>query len=645
MWTFAFGDLRTAPIDFKIPFGHGLLTDPDNSELLRSIKLFIALQTIKTPGAGGTDIDPRAARQRVRYAVVICDYLLRHFRRLSVSKHGFKSMKPDALVELLIAAKTSTLHVNAYEWPQTIFQLSKVDLSSANTRLEPTSADLPPELALRPDELLDADWSVALAVRQTLWEHNLYYREPPINGADQYRLRTRSVLSILYSHTLGGASAQLRIPSLLEACVQRSRKFPTHPPLKSRPSGTRRFVRHISEVLGRFRWLEEYSADAPSAALARLSETKGAIRSTAAQGGRTGTLAIEHTFDCLRLSIEFSLEYGSDLLASYLAYSDHVAGNVSRKGKPATTYPGDDFGERFLVGRARELPITCWSVTPKRIAANPDNVGLLQTLLTLFGFYQIIVGTLTARRASELIGLKTYSVDDMSSSTLSFSAGKSGTQGIRQRMNRPVPFVVKEVLGTLSDFQSKLQSKGRLSRTAGLLSPPRESAHRLHAATKHCYAVCFDFAAAHIQNTTGVDAVRIRQHSLRRFFAMLFIWQNRIGGADTLRWFLGHTDPAHLYHYITEVTPGAVLRGVKAEYIVESALDESLNYPELRALLVDRFGTPDFSLLERGTLVEYVEDLILDGTVEVEPQFIEVPGLPRTEILIRILGKALNAHQ
>lgn len=88
---------------------------------------------------------------------------------------------------------------------------------------------------------------------------------------------------------------------------------------------------------------------------------------------------------------------------------------------------------------------------------------------------------------------------------------------------------------------------------------------------------------------------------------------------DTLRWFMGHTDLQHLYHYITENTPGEVLRHAKSQFLAET-LNE---HTELRELISDRYGTVDFTVLSTGDLEEYIDELILSGEVDLEPEFID----------------------
>lgn len=131
----------------------------------------------------------------------------------------------------------------------------------------------------------------------------------------------------------------------------------------------------------------------------------------------------------------------------------------------------------------------------------------------------------------------------------------------------------------------------------------------------------------------------VRQHQLRRFFAMLFFWGRSFGGIDTLCWFFGHTDAEHIYHYITEATPGSVLIAVKAQFTTERVQAHDSETQALADLLEEHFGTRQFSVLDTEELEEYIEDLLVEGIVEIEPQFFKTTDGTSYKILIHVREK------
>lgn len=76
----------------------------------------------------------------------------------------------------------------------------------------------------------------------------------------------------------------------------------------------------------------------------------------------------------------------------------------------------------------------------------------------------------------------------------------------------------------------------------------------------------------------------VRQHQLRRFFAMVFFWSKGFDGMDSLRWMLGHSDMEHLYHYISESETGSVLNGAKASVIVRGVVDSTSELAKLEGI-------------------------------------------------------------
>lgn len=116
---------------------------------------------------------------------------------------------------------------------------------------------------------------------------------------------------------------------------------------------------------------------------------------------------------------------------------------------------------------------------------------------------------------------------------------------------------------------------------------------------------------------------------------MLFFWGGGFGGMDTLRWFLGHTDVAHLWHYITETTPGATIRSVAAEWAAYSVKHATQAAELLANELREHFGTSDFSVLDEEALTLHLEDLIDEGRLIIEPQFLDRGRSYRIAVVLR----------
>jgi hypothetical protein len=127
----------------------------------------------------------------------------------------------------------------------------------------------------------------------------------------------------------------------------------------------------------------------------------------------------------------------------------------------------------------------------------------------------------------------------------------------------------------------------------------------------------------------------MRQHQLRRFFAMCFFWGSGFGSLDTLRWFMGHTNVEHVYHYITESTSGEILRNVKTQFLLENVR----KYENLLSLIKNRYNTTKFDLIDSEDLESYLSDLVENEEIIVEPEFLENNNEQEYKIIVKIKGE------
>ena len=117
----------------------------------------------------------------------------------------------------------------------------------------------------------------------------------------------------------------------------------------------------------------------------------------------------------------------------------------------------------------------------------------------------------------------------------------------------------------------------------------------------------------------------------------MFFWSKSFDGLDTLRYFLGHTDIEHLYHYITEPLTGAVLNGVKAHTLTEAYLGNSApsikNIESLRDVLLKHFNVSDLEILSSDKIAHFekstnisnkINYLIDENIIDLQPHFFSV---------------------
>jgi hypothetical protein len=198
--------------------------------------------------------------------------------------------------------------------------------------------------------------------------------------------------------------------------------------------------------------------------------------------------------------------------------------------------------------------------------------------------------------------------------------------GLREEVARPIEPVAVEMLSQLERLQRVLKRIHVIDDTAYVFATPSHKSIIGLSRTAMKFNRTLDTFCDYFEIPFDSQGRRyyIRQHQLRRFFAMLFFYSSSFGGLDTLRWMLGHTDLNHVWHYITETMDGRVLRSAKAQYAAENIHRYGANnFKELAELIESRYSTSDFSIVETDELENYITELMEDGEVEIEPEFFE----------------------
>jgi len=301
-----------------------------------------------------------------------------------------------------------------------------------------------------------------------------------------------------------------------------------------------------------------------------------------------------------------------------------------------------------------------------------NNKSLFDLYNILIGSIQTLTGVIMAKRIDELIMLKSHqnlcpNIDPSSKKGKKTEyelvanlkkSGNGGKHGKNSSIKRPIPRSFALIIWKLEQFNQELiktsLTKSKLS-LFNNIDPIKLKVGKVNVRSynSHLNAICDYFELPVVIFENGEQRrYYIRQHQLRRFFAMVFFWSKGFDGLDTLRWMLGHTDMEHLYHYITESETGAVLNEIKATYIIDAMEKNKLdNMQELANALAERYGvdnesislstvtdaasdyedTSDYStiphineLKEQEKLESQVLELLEDGTISLEPEFFTI---------------------
>ncbi|TON99656.1 integrase, partial [Vibrio parahaemolyticus] len=157
-------------------------------------------------------------------------------------------------------------------------------------------------------------------------------------------------------------------------------------------------------------------------------------------------------------------------------------------------------------------------------------------------------------------------------------------------IERPIPQSIARFVWQLEQFNIKASElnlcQGKLSLFNNLNSKCSQLSQVRHVTyNAHLDNLC-DYLETDLVEYYNGEYRRnyVRQHQLRRFFAMAFFWSKGFDGMDALRWMLGHSDIEHLYHYISESETGAVLNGAKASVIVRGVIDSTSELAKLEGI-------------------------------------------------------------
>lgn len=381
--------------------------------------------------------------------------------------------------------------------------------------------------------------------------------------------------------------------------------------------------------------LVQAGIEVPTESLRNVSAKQIADKLGLSPPGRFKSLPQTLVLNSLKTSIEFAIEFGDSLVDAYL--------NVARTAHRADLSINEMVAKQgigsFIDHRLKQAGLITWSAIScnrKRIgltlsqsrARNIEklrsNAGLWELILVLYGAILICLGTLMARRVGELQDLIAGKCLDNTGRYLVFDNRKSGILGMRQSEARPIPSIGTRFVRLIERLQFGLIDIGVLKEPTQLFAAPTLLGVGLSGVNSYQLYGHLDRFCDYVKTPTTTLGERyyIRPHQLRRFFATLFFWGRSFGGMDTLRWFMGHTNLRHLYNYITEETPGSILTSVKAEYATDLLKQADSEATELADLLFEHFHTRNFSILDNAELNEYIEELLADGEVQIEPHFI-----------------------
>jgi hypothetical protein len=642
LWKYSFDYKQPKHLDWNITLHDGtLLTAPKNESLLKGFKYYLTSCTRDVTGLVETNELQGAQLQRFCNTCHIIDYLLINGERYQLGAYGLEGLTGGNLIEILEnLASNPLIAETVYNWETRLrmFCLALLD-NSSKVDVDATIQNLP-QLSIITQEQMDGDslgipYELIPRIRAALYLEKLYHKQVIGNQPN-----TTLLSKLIYPEALWGKN-QPKVTYNILCYNDDSSQFDREYPAAPVTSGAREKMRDTTynqyrRAIYNLGILHEIPLPAPT--IDALKQAEHFTPDLATQG-RFRTLPSDMVFKALRQSIEFHLDHGPNLTKAFCRIALECR---KRNISPSSLTPEET---QTLVGpKLRAFGITTLSMAMRSAGTSGirgnvkgqknnyfsnlrNNNGLYELLAVYTGAAQLTVGILMARRVSELYGLKADDCLDETEQWLLFMNAKSTRHlfGVRRKEARPIEPIAADMIKTLIRMQKILVRIGYMPKMKLLFAlPDFKGSAKITDSSAYLYNRNMDLFCDYFETPLNANGQRyyFRQHQMRRFFAMLFFYCGSFAKLDTLQWMMGHSDPKHVYRYITESTDGAVLAGAKAHFAAERVRDgDDENFQELRHLLKERHGTDDFTMIDIHDLEDQIQELMREGWVEIEPEF------------------------
>ena len=625
------------PINFKMVLSdNSLLTSPKNATLLLEIKYWIAIQEA-IPEDITKQYSKKHTLKRIRHVLRIIDYFLLSDYSQTIATHGLSALTGNAFLSLAYRlSQYNCMEEQFYDWSNRI-RRHLID----NFSHEFSYGAKPPVLAVenfdefRKDFTLNLTDAQILNIRRNLYLTSSTYLSKLINTPKKLLdvARTSLYSNTLYGMNLYKTPAELKITSTRKRLNEKLAA-----PIRSKHAniGKQNFRLYIS-CLRSLEQISQYGMRAPAPeefeeiAKERLNNLKKSDPKT------YKSIPFFVGVAALRGSLEYTITYAEDILEAMLNVIDLAhKKDISLENNPDI--------KSCLSNKLIQAGVRTWTISRAESSGNSfiENLrnmsGLYELFVVLIGALQLMIGILTARRYKEICSITINDINEKINE-LMFLNGKSGFAEERITLSRPIPSICIKLLKLLYNFHSKLSVYGVSSPDAELLRFPDRLGSRLKSKVHSEYYDAIDLFCDYIQLPLNEMGQRyyLREHQLRRFFAQAFFWSS-LGNVHTLRWMLGHTDPEHVYRYISDSVPGQVITGVKADFVTELLFHKGYTDPTLERLIEQRFHTDRFSILLEDEVRDYLELLISESRVTVEPHYYHSEDGNSYKFLVEVLN-------
>ncbi|EHR6437182.1 integrase [Vibrio parahaemolyticus] len=607
------------------------LTDKKHQKLLNSFKYWITAADNPLEN-GGKIISPTTAYQKVTKVIALINAILLHSKELKLAKYHLLNVNDDFWLNILTKFAEHGNFQGVYEIDKrTQVLLDNVSKSISDADAQTFKETFPyvtQDIAQDENFLLLAEREKACA---WLFEQGYYHAR----NAIKYTGSGTVLGELLFKGKM--LYHDINIPDYAELHLKAPKRNSEYRAVENRDASTGTSQPTISTYIEAIRLihtnLKREDAASPSILSERVSSGHISQLVSLKRVGRTRTLPPTFVFNLIRQCYEFAKEHLPTEEGSTTLLDETLTLLSTARSKSAARYSntlrpseytrawneelhremsGSERGYWFQTEAINCLSSEYLKKGIKQVQGFADSVenrheriraneSLFDLFSVLQGAIQVLVGAIMARRQDELIKLKPHgnispNVSPFSKEgskteyNLIFKVKKTGSKGVNATIERPIPLSITRFVWQLEQFNIKASElnlcQGKLSLFNNLDSKRTQLSQVISKTyNAHLDNLC-DYLETDLVEYDNGEYRRnyVRQHQLRRFFAMAFFWSKGFDGMDALRWMLGHSDMEHLYHYISESETGAVLNGAKASVIVRGVVDSISELAKLEGI-------------------------------------------------------------
>lgn len=606
VWNIEYSDKRTSVIDFKVKMGDNLyLTDYKHQKTLNTLKYWIVLHTLDNQN----EIKSKTIMGESIFAILtFFDAFNIHKNDTQIETYGFQYLSDSHIKYILdLIANTSDKFISVYQLKQRVIEKYLKENRSS--------------FIGQPYEKNIDDWA----------KFNHFYENLSLKD--------------LYPDTILKPVKKVVIQNIEISNTRNHQEYENILQDDKDDDEKRSFlsIRTFRNVLTSLRKLNnytnkfEYPVSLPNK---NILDNIEHFETQYKNKGRFKTVPSNIVFSYVKNAIEFHYKYGNDISETYNNFYNVLKSKNYNFDKFKYSKDLEKIFLNCLTPNLKELGVkSIKSLDNKlydgkeRFITLRENTYFYDLLKVYYGAVQVVIGALMARRQSELASLRVGECIDENTSSLIFKQSKStkGIFGTKNTLYLPIDNLGIEMIKNLEKIHINRKGETLFS------IPSVKNIFSFNTSVSNTtYSENIDFFIDYIQGELK-DGKRyyIRQHQLRRFFAMCFFWGSGFGSLDTLRWFMGHTNVEHVYHYITESTSGEVLRNVKTQFLLENVE----KYENLLSLIKNKYNTETFDLIDSEDLEVYINDLLENEEIIVEPEFMLDNRQENYKIIVKVKGE------